>query len=185
MKNIFKNSIVLTTFVFLLCMLFACCGARKVEKTRSANLVKTESEIVDKTKTVAELNVKQEVIKVIDNKDESVTEVIIYTPIDQTKPAIIIDEKGNQHSLSNSVFRSEKVVRKNNTHTTENTNIGLTDKAEMQKDLKELTSNFNESSSNNVVGERQAWSMWNLLWLLIPVGILVLIFTYKGKIWWI
>ena len=140
---------------------------------------------MDKTKTTEELNVKQEVVKSTDNKDETVTETIIYTPIDATKPATITDEEGKTHSLNNSSYKKERTTKKNNTTTTEKANNEVSDKSEILKDLKVLTENYNKSDSEQIKIQRQAWSLWNLLWLLIPVSLIALFFKYRGKIWWI
>ena len=169
----------------VICLFFISCGARKVEKNRDKTTDKTEVSTTDKTKTTAETNVKQEVVKTIDNKDETVTETIIYTPIDATKPATITDEEGKTHSLNNSSYKKERITKKNNTVITEKANNEVTDKSEILKDLKELDKQYNSKDAEKIIVERQAWSLWNLLWLLIPVGLIAVFFKYRGKIWWI
>ncbi|SEG31866.1 hypothetical protein [Flavobacterium urumqiense] len=176
-----KKSIL--TIVLLL--IFCSCGTRKTQKNRDKTTAKIELSTTDKTKKTAELNVKQEVVKTMDNKDETVTETIIYTPIDATKPAIITDENGKTHSLNNSSYKKERITKKNNTVITEKANNEVTDKSEILKDLKELDKQYNSKDAKKILVDRQAWSLWNLLWLLIPVSLFAIFFKYRGKIWWI
>ena len=176
------KKIILTLVIFLF---FFSCGSRKAEKLRIKEIDTAQKTAIDNTKTTAELNVKQEVVKTTDNKDESVTETVLYTPIDPTQPATITDEEGKTHSLNNSSYKKERTTKKNNTVTTEKSNNEVTDKSEILKDLKELTKDYNSKDSEKIIVERQAWSLWNLLWLLIPAGLIAVFFKYKGKIWWI
>jgi hypothetical protein len=172
-------------FTILLLLVFWSCGTRKTTKTRTQETAKIEVSVTDKTQTTAETNVKQEVVKTTDNKDETVTETVIYTPIDATKPATVTDEEGKTHLLTNSTYKKERTVKKNNTSTKENANNEITEKAEIIKDLKTLTENYKKSDAENINIERQAWSLWNLLWLLIPVSLFAVFFKYRGKIWWV
>ena len=172
-------------FTILLLLVFCSCGSRKAEKNREKTTVKTEVSTVDKTQSTAELNVKQEVVKTTDNKDETVTETVIYTPIDATKPATVTDEEGKTHSINNVVYKKERTTKKNNTSIKENSNNEITEKAEILKDLKTLTENYNKTDAEKINIERQAWSLWNLLWLLIPVSLIAVLLKYKGKIWWV
>lgn len=176
------KKIILTLVIFLF---FFSCGSRKAHKERNFEVAKAESTVIDKTKTNAELNVKQEVVSIIDDKGETVTETVIYTPIDANKPASIVDSEGKKQSLNNSSYRKERTVRKNNTVTTENSKNEVTDKSEILKDLKELKKDYNSKDSEKILIERQQWSLWNLLWLLIPIGLITIFFKYKGKLWWL
>jgi Flp pilus assembly protein TadB len=172
-------------FTILLLLAFCQCGTRKATKNRTQETSKIEVSATDNTKTTAETNVKQEVVKTTDNKDETVTETVIYTPIDATKPATVTDEEGKTHLLTNSTYKKERTVKKNNTSIKENSNKETTEKAEIIKDLKTLTENYKKSDAEKVNIERQAWSLWNLLWLLIPVSLIAVLLKYKGKIWWV
>lgn len=172
-------------FTILLLLVFCQCGTRKATKNRTEETAKTEVSATDKTKTTAETNVKQEVVKTTDDKNETVTETVIYTPIDPAKPATVTDEEGKTHSINNVVYKKERTTKKNNTSIKENSNQEITEKAEIIKDLKTLTENYKKSDAEKINIERQAWSLWNLLWLLIPVSLIALLLKYKGKIWWI
>lgn len=176
------KKIILTIVIFLF---FFSCGSRKADKERNFEVSKAERTVIDNTKTTAELNVKQEVISVIDEKGETVTETVVYTPIDATKPASIIDSNGETVSLNNSSYMKKRGVARNNTTTTENSKKEVTDKSEILKDLKELKKDYNSKDSEKIVIDRQAWSLWNLLWLLIPITLITIFFKYKGKLWWL
>lgn len=176
-----KKSILTIILLFV----FWSCGSRKAEKTKIKEIIKNETVTTDKSKTSSESNVKIEVIEKTDNKDETVTETTIYTPVDPTQPSIVIDEEGNTHSLNNTVYRKERTTKKNNNNSTTNKKEELTDKEDILNDLKTLNNNFNKSESDQRNIERQAWSLWNLLWLLIPIGLIIVLFKYKGNIWWV
>lgn len=174
-----------TIFTIALLLFFISCGSRKAEKNKTFELISSETSTVDKTKNKAEKNVQQQVFRTTDNKDETVTETVIYTPIDHTKPATVTDEEGKTHSLNNSSYKKERTVKKNNVSVKENSNKEITEKTEILKDLKILTENYNKTDAEQINIDRQSWSLWNLLWFAIPIGLIAVFFKYKGKIWWI
>lgn len=173
--------------LFLLLTIFlASCGARKVDKQVLNKEI--EAKIVDNSvsEKESESNVKTTIITKVDDKNETVTEEIIYQPEDSTKEAIIIDENGKKIVLNNSKKTVKKTTQKNNIKSEYKYDSEIIEKEAFKdkKDIKAL-SNTNTIKKESKI-DREAVSMWNWLWLLIPVGIIIWLFRkYRDKIWWV
>jgi len=106
-----KKSITLLTALLLI-----GCGTRKTAKslTKSETETKTEIAIVDKTvtETKSESNVNVST-KTETNKETNETiKTVNVKPIDNTKPAIYKDAKGNVIDLTNSELTTTETTRK-------------------------------------------------------------------------
>jgi len=179
--------------IIALLILFCSCGAVKKDKTKTEEVIKTEME--DKSKndkseiaeTNGETNIKKSQQLTVNDQDqtESVKEVI--EPLDPTKEASYIDTSGKKQVLNNAKKTTETKTEKNNKKTESATKTD-TFKKLANKSIKK------ESAGNNIKAkataktaaeaihvDRESWSMWNLLWLLIPIGI-YLVWKNKTKI---
>lgn len=154
------------------------CAARKTDKSKTEETVKTEvsnNTIAIKTE---DSNVKKTETITVDNKNETVTKETVYEPIDATKPASIIDPDGKKTDLNNSKKTTKETTQKNNTKT----DNSILSAESYKSELSEQSSINNKSQTNksnetkNV--EKKAWSVFNLLWLLILVPIYL---VYKNR----
>lgn len=161
------------------------CGARKVNKSNTEESTKIESVVTDKTKIESETNVTKKVVEVIDNKDETMTEVTTYTPIDNTKPANIIDEHGNKQSINNTIYRNEKVTKKGNTLTTNTSNIGSSGKKIISIDMIDSIIKDTKLKAKEVAIDRKAFNPLFLLLLLIPIGLIAFFYSRIKNAWWV
>ncbi len=177
--------LLLLVYVSLIALGMVSCGARKTDKQVSKE--QTENEVVDNSviEKESESNVKTTVVTKVDDKDETVTEETTYQPEDPTKEASIIDENGNKTVLNNTKKTTKRTTKKNNTQS-ELKADSETKQKEAVKDKKAIK----VFSNTDVVKkasktERDAVSMWNWLWLLIPIAVVIwLLRKYKDKIWW-
>jgi len=176
-----KKSILIIVSIFF----FLSCGSRKAVKSRFKESVKTEVNTKDQTKEKTAQTAKKEIVKSTDNRDETLTETVTYTPIDPTKPATATDEKGQTHLLQNTMYVIKRTYTKNNTTVKEAAAEEMTQKAEILKDVKlaRVIENQINAETSNV--DRKSWSWWNLLWLLVPAALIALFYKYSGKIWWV
>jgi len=99
------------TVVFLISLLLISCGSTKKLKQSQSVQIKSiaQSEIVDKsqTSTNENTNVKIESQLNIDNVNQTITETFTAKPIDNTKPAIFVDN-GKTINLTNTELTKTK-----------------------------------------------------------------------------
>jgi len=183
MKKIFAILLFCLALAFL--MLFSSCGAAKSDKTKTNEEVKTENSNNYTSDKKEESNVKKTENTIIDDKNETVIEETNYEPIDNTKPASIIDPDGKETKLNNSKKTTRKTTKKNNTKTDNSKKSEEFHKSELSEQSESKGKTEGKKAGLAVKRERSAWSMWNLLWLLIPVGIYLVWKKYSDKIWWI
>lgn len=173
------KKIISSLIIILLFCLCSCAGSRKVNKSESAKaeIKKTTEALTDNSKTTttaeSEQNIKRDVK--IETSETETTETETIEPIDATKPATFIDEKGNKKELTNSkITKVKKTVLKNEKQS-DNTNIIKNDKVSQiaQNDVKQTKVAQNKKNENKSNKESSRFSI-NLWWLLIiPVGYFV------------
>jgi len=178
----------------LLSLYFLCtsCGARKAEKSRTKEEVKTETTTAAVTAKTEESNVKKTENTIIDDKNETVTKETTYEPIDNTKPSSIVDPDGKETKLNNSKKTTRETTQKNNTKTDNSKNSNEFHKSELSEQSESKGKTEAKKADEVIHVDREAWSPWNLLWLLIPIGIVGIAWKNKAKIikwfngiWWI
>lgn len=203
MKNQDRNHILLWLFAIAVALALNSCGTFKKDKTQTEEVTKTEIEDQSKNdkseiaETQGETNIKKSQELTVDdqNQTESVKEVI--EPLDPTKPASYVDEKGKKQELNNAKKTTETKKEKNNKKTESATKTDTSQKLATKATKKESADNdikaktATKKAAEEIHMDRESWSLWNLLWLLIPVGIY---WTWKNKVkiigwvnglWWV
>ena len=179
-----KKLILILLTIFLTSGIWSCRSVKK-DKTNLTEIVKTDDLKTETETEKAETNVQ----KIEETKTNSTTgnfsKKTTTRPIDPTKPATVTDKKGNKTHLENAELVEEETI--SNTTTTTDQKIALDIKAKKEctrilEEQKKATAKKEEEILNL---KRDAFSMWNLLWLLIPAGIVFFIHRYKDKICWI
>lgn len=178
--------VILWVSVIVLDLFLTSCGTRKVNKSETKETEKTE--VVSVKTEVAELeeNTKTEVLSNSNSLDESTTETTVITPLDATKPAFFTDEKGNKKELFNSAYK-KKVVKKHLTQKSESkavSNTAIKAKTAANDNSKAVAVKTKEAGSKTIDREI-AFSLWCLLWLLIPIALYLAYRKYRDKIWWV
>lgn len=185
MKTIIKI-LLISLFFSLIALGLISCGARKIEKSIVKEEVKSEVSDKSTTEKQFESNIKENIVVKIDDKNKTIIEETTYEPKDPTKEAIVIEPDGSKTILNNSKKITKKTTKQNDTKSEIKYDSEIKQK-EAVKDKKAIKA----SSNTDVVKkasktEREAVSMWNWLWLLIPIGIVVwLLRKYTDKIWWV
>jgi len=105
--------IICWTITILLCS----CSARKAEKTRTSETIKTEIKTEAVIAKTEDTNIKKTEKTTVDDKNETTTKETVYEPIDPTKPAITTDPDGTKTILNNSKKTTRETTHKNNTKT--------------------------------------------------------------------
>lgn len=172
-------------FFAILCGVLNSCGARKAEKNRTSEASKIETSNKSIVEKSDESNVKKTEKNIVDDKNETVTKETSYEPIDPTKPASVIDPDGKKHELNNSKKTTRETTQKNNTKTDNSRNSEEFHKSELSELSESGTKADIKKADVEIKVERSAWSMWNFLWLLIPIGLYFGYKKYKYKIWWV
>jgi hypothetical protein len=186
MKNKKINHLLLWAISIVLAFAMNSCGARKTEKNRNSETTNTiatdKSVVIEKNDS----NVKTEVKTTVDDKNKIKTVETIYKPIDASKEASVTTPDGKQHKLNNAEIHTKETVQDNNTKTDQYVNSEETNKSSLSesKDIKSKDAIKRKEDIINI--DKKAYSVFNFLWLLLLVGIIVFLYNkYKNKLWWI
>lgn len=161
--------------IYIVLCLFISCGARKKDSSKTTESTKIES--TDKSKTdkseSIETNVKKSETTTINNQDHTTTIEETVEPIDPLKEAVFTDSSGKKQSLINGKKTTKTTVKNNNTKADtkkESTEATKTDIKESEaKDIKAKANS--DKKAVDVAVKRDAVSLWNFAWLLIPIGL--------------
>jgi len=200
-----ENKIHLAIWIFaIICGILNSCGARKSEKNRLTEDTKTEFTDTSKlaeignSETKTESNLKKLETLSISYQDQTTTVKEIWEPLDTSKPSSYTDKYGKKQDFNNAKKTTETTTKNNNTKTDISANTESVNKSEAK--AKKAISVKNDiakkaaakKASEDIKIDREAWSVWNWLWLLIPIGLIVLLAKNRMKIsswiesiWWV
>ena len=198
MKNEKINHILLGVLAALLVFAINACGARKSEVSKKQEDSKTEkSELVEKnnntsiSSTDTKTETKQENTKVI-SENETVIEETTDTPIDGATVSEIIHPDGTKTIFKNVIRKTKKTRSKNNQNAVSSFNQILNTESELKSNQiqhEKKQSNLLEKKSTSQkekLVQKEAWSVLNLLWLIVPALLVYYLFKkYQSKIWWV
>ena len=185
-----KNQTFLMMLLIVIIFTFSGCGTVKKDTTRTEEVTKTEIE--DKSKndkseiaeTNGETNIKKSQQLTVNDQDQTTSKKEVLEPIDATKPASYVDENGKKQELNNAKKTTETTTKKNNTKTEASTKND-TSKKVAGKSIKKESADNNikvkgaaKKAAEEIQVDRKTWSIWNFLWLLIPIGVY---FIWKNK----
>lgn len=184
--------------VFSIAFLLNSCGARKSEVLKKQEASETEkTQLVEKntntsisaadTKTEA----KQESTKVV-SENETVIEETTDTPIDGSVVSEIIHPDGSKTVFKNVIRTTKKTRSKNNqnalssvsqiSNTASESKINQVQHENKQSKALEKKS----SSQKEKLVQKESWSVWNLLWFIVPALLVYYLFKkYRSRIWWV
>lgn len=198
MKNETIKHVLFWLLVFSIAFLLNSCGARKSELLKKQEDSKTEkTELVEKntntsiSATETKTETKQESIKVI-SENETVIEETTDTPIDGSVVSEIIYLDGTKTIFKNVIRTTKKTRSKNNQNAVSSVNqISNTaseskiNQIQHEKKQSKLLEKKSSSQKEKLV-QKEAWSVWNMLWLIIPALLVYYLFKkYQSKIWWV
>ena len=187
--------------IILLVVVLSSCGSRKVTRTESKEDAKAEfsnqskSEQTEQSQTKGEINVKKSEEVTVDNQNQILTKKETIEPVDPTKPASYTDKDGKKQELNNSKKTTETRTQMNNTKTETKAKTETSGKTETKaqkkdlknKDIKAKSATKKLAKKNHV--NREAWSVWNWVWLLIPAAVIYYVWRNRiaigKKIWWV
>jgi len=177
----------LNVIYFCICLVLiysACsCGARKVNRQSTKEEIKTTVTDNSTTEKQTDTNVKTITTVKVDDKNETIIEETITEPSDNTKESFVIEKDGTKVILNNAKKTVRKTTQKNNTQSQSFGNSELVQKQAIkeQKSVKEVNVSKKENTSKQI--DREAFNPFNLLWLLIPIGIIYYFYRrYKNII---
>lgn len=152
------------------------CGARKSETKKENINTTTNISSKEEEKTSEVLNVK--INSNIDISEDAFTRIITttITPIDNSKPAEIVDKHGKKIKINNSKYveeEREEIIKKNKKDNTI-TSISDIKNEDIQKSLK-IDSEYNSKNKEKIT-EKESSFRW--YFLFIPVILLAGCYTY-------
>lgn len=169
-------------------ILVSCSGARTVAKSNYS--IKEESKTtevgIDTSKTEKVAVKEENVVKTneVSETEEEVTTTTTIKPVDPTKPATAIDEKGNKTELNNSEIITTSKASKRNKNQKEDLHQAKSENTKQTEKKGVATTKAAETKKDNSGGSKDTWSLkiswWWLLLLLIPVAV----YVYYKKFGW-
>lgn len=175
MKNNLKkflSSIFISIILICICVtIFSSCGARKTEKNKTETLVKNQSSSTIDLVKKEESNIKIEETTAVDDQNQTTIKKIIFTPLDPTKPASITTYDGKKIYINNAKYQTEETTQKNNTKTQNTNKTNSHHKSKSAQLSKKKSKGKAKIAAKASQSSREAYSIWNLLWLIIPIGI--------------
>lgn len=173
--------------MFVTSMWLMSCGSRKSEKTNKSDSSKTElTDLSKNDKSIVEdSNIKSSEKITINNQDQTTIIEETIEPLDVLKPASFV-ENGKKQELFNSKKTTKTTVKNNNTKmeiaSKKDNKTNIVQKEKKQNNIKKKAESKKEQSKKKV--DREAYSFWNWLWLLIPVVLVISNWKkIKDKIW--
>jgi len=166
-------------------LFFVSCGTRRTNKslTKSESETKTEIAIVDKTvtETKEETNVNVSTKTEINKETNETIKTTNVKPIDNTKPAIYKDAKGNVIDLTNSELTTTETIRKAKETVKDSAVVGKNEKLSKneENDLNIKGKNETEASDLNKNGNTHRTNVGKWWQWLIFVGLVI------GLFWWV
>lgn len=178
-----KNTNLFWLTVFAIVYFSNSCGARKSDSEKTEKSEKIDysgffrnsgnsSEFLNQN-----LNLKKSYSSNTDDQSEFETDELTVAPIDPSKPAAYTDPSGKKHILENSKMTNKKGNQKNKIVSGNSGNSEKTVKTDLEKkeeNKSEIEASVTAAAKEKAVIKnttRQQWSLWNFLWLLVPVGL--------------
>lgn len=172
------KAILFWVFVITISILMNSCSARKAEKNRATEEVKTEMHEKSTSSNKEESNVKSEAQTTVDDKNQTVTEETSYKPVDPTKEASVTTPDGKKHGLNNAAVVVKKTTQQNDTKTDKTEKKEEANKKE-KTDAKDLNQKSDAGkTTEDIKVDRDKWSVWNFAWLLL---LLPIYWLWKNK----
>ncbi|KIQ22639.1 hypothetical protein RT99_05895 [Flavobacterium sp. MEB061] len=169
------------------------CGRRQSETYKTEEITKLEaSGIIRNSGNSQEIlsqesNLKQNSISRINEESDFCTEENTFEPVDPRFPASVIDSNGKETQLNNAKMTNKKSHGKNKTNSENSQNSEKTIKTDLQKnteqeekaDIKIKAAEKKKGATKKTI--REPWSLLNLFWLLIPIGLIIIILWIRKK----
>jgi len=182
MKNQKLNHLLLWILAIAIGFALNSCAAKKTDKSKTSETIKTEviKEVV--IAKIEDTNVKKTEKTTVDDKNETTTKETTYEPIDNTKPASVVDPDGTETKLNNSKKTTRETTKKNNTKKENIINTVINSTSEALEKIKSETKTNSKKTAELIKIDKKVWNVYNLLWLLIPIALLLWIWKNKTPI---
>lgn len=182
MKNIISCLLLLT-------LALTSCGARKSNsstlETKERSQIEINSVEDTKSQTNLDTNVKTSVTVETNEKTGEVIETTVDEPIDNTKPATVIDENGSKTELNNSKRTKTKRTILGDKQTKAVTNIDANEKVsqidQKHAEVKSKATTDKRSKAKAKETDREAVSFAWLWWFLLLIPLARIIYCIKTK----
>lgn len=138
--------------IILLTLTICSCGTRKVNKTNTESITKTEVNISDSTKIVT--NTAYNIDKIIND--------FYIEPVDRCKAIVIIDNQGKKTSYLNAKIRHRAEISRNKT--LKNEIVQKTNKVNIKATTQSKTNAKQIERKASIITE--FWWLWLILLLI-------------------
>ena len=147
-----ENKIKLIVTIFLISGIWSC-GTRKVNKSDTETMTKTEVSISDTTKIVT--NTAYNIDKVVND--------FYIEPVDTTKAIVIIDNNGKKTSYLNAKIRHRREISRNKTLKTEIVQSSRKENIKQTQQTKTSVKQIEKKASIII----ELWWLWLLIFVIL------------------
>jgi len=188
-----KNIIIQIVLFFGLSLAISC-NARKSETNKKEEATKTDIAVNSDNSSNSSLdikedsNIKKTEVSKVDQQNQSESDELTVEPIDNTKPSVYTDPAGKKHILENAKMTNKKNKQETKTNSSNSSNSEEFHKAELKyqnEQKSKLAAKIKaekELAEKNKKAEKEAFSSWNFLLLLFPVGLIVVAWIVYKKL---
>jgi hypothetical protein len=189
-----RNAVILWLLILLTSFFMMSCNARKVESNKKEEATKTDVTLNSDNSDNSSLeikedfNIKKTSTSKVDQQNQSESDELTVEPIDNTKPSIYTDPSGKKHVLENAKMTNKKNKQNTKTNSSNSDNFDEFRKAELkyQNEQKaKLAAKLKaekELSEKNKKVDKEEFSSWNFLLLLIPIALMIVVWKVYKKL---
>jgi hypothetical protein len=188
-------SIIIRIIIIILGIYLAVsCGARKSETTKKEETTKTDFSRIFRNSgnsheiLKSDLNLQTNYSNYLFDLSKSNSYEFSFEPEDKTKPAIYTDPNGQKHIVENGKLNSKKTTEEKNINSGNSGNSQQILKTELEKKsnyIQRLETQIKEIkrlSDKNKKVEKEELSFWNYLLILIPIGLMLIVWNVYKKL---
>lgn len=168
-----KTNVIYGCLIFVFLFSMCSCGARKVNKSKSEETIKTESVINSEAKTESQNNLKVTETVKVDDKTQTITKETTFEPQDNSKESSITESDGKKTILNNTKKTIKETIQNNNIVSNKALNSVSEKKAKTEEKKAESKTEEKKNKKENKVVDQKHFN-WFSLWpiYLIILGLL-------------
>jgi hypothetical protein len=182
MKNRKINTRMFMVLILLITLALNSCGARKAGKSRNTEKIESviDESLVTEKKEDSNLKITENTQ--VDDKNEIVTEEEFYEPVNPLRLSSLMNCDGKTIILNNAKKTIRKTTSKNHFKTEKNKKTEEAKKMLESVEIKKKQEILEIKKKEDQKIECEALKTFNLFWLLIPIGLIAIIWRNKTKL---
>jgi len=189
-----KNNIIFWIIVLVGTVILNSCTARKSATDKKEQSTKTDYSGVFRNSGNAQeflktdLNIHTNYKNYLFDLSKISSYEFSFEPDDKTRPGTYIDPNGQKHVVENGKLNSKKTTEEKNIKSENSGNSQQILKSELEKksnyiiQLETYIKEIKRLSEKNKKTEKEGFSFWNYFLILIPIGLMIIVWILYKKL---